>query len=191
MRKNIDLHNIVETAARKADEEGLEHVTLSSVAKELGIKSPSLYNHVDGLSGLRKQMALHALATLRERMMAAAFNKTGKDAIISVSKAYVKYATEHPGLYEAFIMTPDDEDEEVKEQGDQLVGMMFRLLEPYDFSETEQVHIVRGIRSINHGFAVLEAKQGFKMNVNPGQSLEFVLRIFLAGLDAGSDGRFS
>jgi AcrR family transcriptional regulator len=42
---------VVEGAASLADEKGLEAVTLTALASELGIRTPSLYNHVDGLEG--------------------------------------------------------------------------------------------------------------------------------------------
>ena len=45
-RIGLTLPKIVETAAEIADTNGIQEVTLASVAQRLGIRSPSLYNHV-------------------------------------------------------------------------------------------------------------------------------------------------
>lgn len=47
-RIGLTLPKIVETAAEIADANGIQEVTLVSLAQRLGIRSPSLYNHVKG-----------------------------------------------------------------------------------------------------------------------------------------------
>lgn len=63
-RKSIDQSLIVHTAAEIADADGLSQVTLAAIAGRLGIKSPSLYNHVQGLTGLRTGLAHYGLIQL-------------------------------------------------------------------------------------------------------------------------------
>lgn len=46
--------------AELADEVGLENVTMSAVARRLGVKDASLYAHVRGLEDLRGRIALLA-----------------------------------------------------------------------------------------------------------------------------------
>ena len=53
-RAGVDRARVVEVAAKLADEVGLEALTLAQVAARLNVKLPSLYNHVDGLPGLRR-----------------------------------------------------------------------------------------------------------------------------------------
>ena len=60
-RAGLNLQSIVKAATVLADEHGLHEVTLTVLAKKLGIRSPSLYNHVNGLPGLRREMALTGL----------------------------------------------------------------------------------------------------------------------------------
>ena len=45
-RIGLTLQKIVETAAEIADANGIQEVTLASLAQTLGVRSPSLYNHV-------------------------------------------------------------------------------------------------------------------------------------------------
>ncbi len=51
----IDRARVVEVAAELADANGLDQLTLAQVAARLGVRLPSLYNHVDGLPGLRHE----------------------------------------------------------------------------------------------------------------------------------------
>ena len=51
-RANLSQAAVVDAAARLADRDGAAAVTVSSVAREVGVKPASLYEHVDGLSAL-------------------------------------------------------------------------------------------------------------------------------------------
>ena len=55
---------VVEAAAEIADRDGLDALSLATLASALGVRSPSLYAHVDGLAGLRRQLTLHASGLL-------------------------------------------------------------------------------------------------------------------------------
>lgn len=58
-RAGLDTRTLVLAAAELADERGMGEVTLASLAAKLGVRSPSLYNHVNGLAGLRTLLAVH------------------------------------------------------------------------------------------------------------------------------------
>ena len=47
-----DRKAIIETARALIERDGVEHLSLGSVASELGIKAPSLYRHVKGKGAL-------------------------------------------------------------------------------------------------------------------------------------------
>jgi hypothetical protein len=57
----LDLEAVIEAAAEIADQFGAQEVTLANLAKRLNIRPPSLYNHVDGLPGLRKELAIFSI----------------------------------------------------------------------------------------------------------------------------------
>ena len=55
-RRGLDRARVVAAAGDIADAEGLEAVTLARVAQQLGVRSPSLYNHVAGRDGLLRAL---------------------------------------------------------------------------------------------------------------------------------------
>lgn len=185
-RPGIDSGSLLSAAVAIADEQGAEEITISSVAQRLGIRPPSLYNHVSGLAELRSMVAVHALNRLNESIEKATEGTAGEEAVRAFADAYLRYAREHPGLYEMIQLAPGTEDRRMEEASQRLVASIVALLEPYSLSEEEAIHTVRGLRSLIHGFATLERQGGFGMPVDVQSSLTFNLQLFLCGLQRRS-----
>jgi AcrR family transcriptional regulator len=181
----LDLSFIIEAAGEIADQHGVQEVTLANLAKKLGIRPPSLYNHFDGLAGLRKKLAIYGVDKLYAAMADAAIGVSGTEAVLAVSQAYVDFARKHPGIYEATLLAPDPEDVEVQRAGARIVDLSVRVLKAYRLEGEQALHAVRGLRSILHGFSTLEQKGGFKMALDLNESLLIILKAFLAGMGQG------
>ncbi|MBT2654918.1 WHG domain-containing protein [Bacillus sp. ISL-18] len=182
----LEMSAILETAGEIADHQGMSEVTLANLAKNLGIRPPSLYNHFDGLPGLRKKLAIHSIDQLYEVMADAAKGAAGTEAVLAMSKAYVNFARKHPGMYDATLLAPNPEDEEVQQAGGKIVDLSVRVLQSYHLKGEQALHTVRGLRSILHGFAALEQKGGFKMNLDLDNSLKIIIQAFLKGMVSSS-----
>lgn len=66
-RVGMSLDMILRAAAGIADEKGLNEVTLAAVAKSLNVKPPSLYNFVNGLQGIKAELAVSGFTMLYEK----------------------------------------------------------------------------------------------------------------------------
>ena len=66
---------VVEAAARHVNTYGFAALTLAPIAAELGIKIPSLYNHVDGLDALQAALAGYGAQALFLRCQDAAIGR--------------------------------------------------------------------------------------------------------------------
>ena len=182
----IDRERVVAVAAELADEVGLDQLTLAQVAARLGVRLPSLYNHVEGLPGLRRELALRGLRQLLERLGGAAIGKSGDAAMLAVGLAYRRFVLEHPGVYAATVRAPAPDDREVQQVSAAIVGVVLAVLEPYGLDEDAAIHAVRGLRSIAHGFATLELAGGFGIPLARDESYLRLLRAYVAGLRAGA-----
>lgn len=182
-RIGLDLQTIIQKAAMLADENGLESVTLASLSQELGVRSPSLYNHVEGLSGLKEKLALHGLKSLHDKLLRAAAGRSGDDAVFAIGLAYISFAREHPGLYEATLPAQHTENEELLKISEELIQLIIQVMHhAYEMKQEDTIHLVRGFRSFMHGFATLERSGGFGLPVNLDESIQFVLRTYLTGI---------
>jgi AcrR family transcriptional regulator len=176
---------VVEAAASLADEKGLEGVTLTALASELGIRTPSLFNHVAGLKGLRRELALLGVRKLGQRLSRAAAGKAADEGIYGLAQAYRTFVKERPGLYAATVRSyrlshPDDP--ELAQAEGQAFEPVLAVLASYGLSGEEAVHAARGLRSVAHGFATLEVAGGFGIALDPEESFVRLLEAFAAGL---------
>ncbi|MDR9852378.1 WHG domain-containing protein [Paenibacillus sp. VCA1] len=186
-KMGLDRHTLLVAAAELADESGLDSLTLAALAQKLKVRSPSLYNHVNGLPDLRAALTVYCIRLLVETTRDAVIGKTGDEAVQNLCKAYLGFARSRPGLYEAFykVNTQHEELESVKQE---LLNLFLRIMEPYGLGEKETLHAIRGLRSLLHGFASLEQHGGFQMDLQVDESVAYVLQAFLRGLRADRGG---
>lgn len=182
-RSGLDTTRVVAEAARIADADGLAEVTLARVAQSLGVRAPSLYNHVDGLPGMLRLLTLLSLGELTDAMRDAAVGRSGADALRSVALAYRAYAQEHPGRYAATIRAPSPDDEELAAAAWRAVEVIVAVLGAWGFTGDEVLQRVRVVRSALHGFISIEAEGGFGLALSLDESFELVLATLVAGLE--------
>jgi len=181
-RVGLDQATVVEAAARLVDEEGIDQLTLGRLAERLGVRTPSLYNHVAGLPGLKRDLAVSCLRDLLERLMRATIGKSGAEAIVALTDAYRAYARETPGRYALTLQAPGPGDPELQAIAQQIVDVLRAVLAPYRLSEEEAIHAIRSLRSMVHGFSSLEAVGAFGMPVDLDASFHWLITLFITGL---------
>ena len=76
-RAGLTTEGVVDAASAIADAEGLKAVTLARLAEALGIRSPSLYKHVDSLDAIRRALAVRGI---RERTPASSARRSASRA---------------------------------------------------------------------------------------------------------------
>ncbi len=181
-RVGLDQATVVEAAAKLVDEEGLDQLSLGRLAERLGVRTPSLYNHVAGLPGLKHDLALYCLRELLDRLLRATIGKSRAEAIFALANAYRAYAREAPGRYALTLRAPDPGDQALQAIAQQLVDVLRAVLAPYRLSEEDNIHAIRSLRSIVHGFISLEVTGGFAMPVDLDASFHWLIDLYIAGL---------
>src|SRR5512139_874995 len=189
-RAGLDKDTVVETAAVILNEEGSEALTLNRLAQELGVKTPSLYNHIDGLPGLYRELAILNARTLSERFTQAAIGQSGPAALMAVARAYRAYIKESPGVYLASLRssgTQQPVDAELSAAEEKSLQVTVAVVASFGLTGEDALHAVRGLRSLVHGFAMLEIAGGFGLPLNLDESFDRLLQMFVRTLQ-GSGG---
>lgn len=182
-RPGLDEAAVLRAAAELVDAEGLEALSLARLAEKLGVRTPSLYNHVAGLEGVRRGLAVRGVRELTARIARAAVGKSGEEALFAVADAYRAFAKEHPGLYAAGLLRAAGPDEpELVAASDELLEIVGAVLSPYALQGDSLVHALRGFRSLAHGFVSLELTGGFGIPVDLDASYQYLVRLLLCGL---------
>ncbi|WP_051271436.1 TetR/AcrR family transcriptional regulator [Shimazuella kribbensis] len=181
-RVGLDKTKIIQAAIAIANEHGIEQVSIASLAKNLGVRPPSLYNHFKSLMEIRTQIAREGMQRLEETLLRSVAGKSGEDALLHFSKQYLLFANDHPGLYEATIQPMNTPDKVVKETSKNMIDLLIQLLATFSLEEENALHLVRGLRSIVHGFASLQRADGFQMNFKVEESLLYTIQILCKGI---------
>lgn len=181
-RAGLDKQSVLLAAAELADQTGVESVTMASLAKKLNVRSPSLYNHINGMQGLRKMLALHGIDQLNKRMLLAVAGRSRDEAVQALARAYLGFVREHPGLYDALFMASEIRDEEMRAKEYEVAELVVRVLQGYSLQEDKALHYVRVFRSLVHGFASLEQRGGFGLSLDTDDSFQLAVQTLLAGI---------
>jgi len=181
-RAGLNTAAVVAAAAEIADAEGLDRLTLARVAATAGVRTPSLYNHVESLDDVRRRVALLALRDLADALRDAAVGRAGDDALAAMADAYRAYARRHPGRYAATQRAPAEGDEEMRTAAAGAVDVVLAILRGYGLEGDDAIHAARAVRSALHGFVTLETGGGFGIPVDLDESYARMVRALARGL---------
>lgn len=172
----------MEAATGLVDERGPQGLTLAELAKRLGVRSPSLYNHVDGLEGLLRELRLRALRDAQEALVRATIGRSGQEALHALCRAYRAFALEHPGLYALTVRSTEEPDAEVQRAGAAVVEVALAVLRGYGLEGAQAIHATRLLRATLHGFATLESAGGFGLELPVDESFELAVTLLHGAL---------
>jgi AcrR family transcriptional regulator len=185
-RRGLDTTRVVDEAARIADDAGLEAVTLAQIASELGVRAPSLYNHVDGHAALIRLLSLRGLELLTDAIRDAAVGRSGETALRAVAHAFRTFVVQHPGIYVTTVRAPVPGDEQMLAAAAKPVELMVTVVGAWGLEGDDAMHQVRIIRSALHGFSTIEAAGGFGLPLDLDDSFERLIATLLAGLQVAA-----
>ncbi len=172
-KARIDKAAVVEAAVQLVNAEGPAALSLSRLADELGVQTPSLYNHINGLPGLQRELAVLNARLLADRLGKAAIGKAGMDALVAMAQAYRGYIKEFPGLYMSTLRssgTQEEVDKALEQEEKHTLEVGLAVVGSFGLKGKDAVHALRGFRSVVHGFATLEIAGGFGIPLDCDES---------------------
>jgi AcrR family transcriptional regulator len=159
-RAPLDTRAIIAAAADLADDEGFEAVTVSAVARRVGVKPASVYSHVAGLAALRRGVHELALDELADRVGEAVAGRTTRDALGGLADAHRDFADEKPGRWSA-LQQPASEETARSAGAMRVSGLLVGTLRGYQLPDSALVHASRLVGATINGYLALEAGGGF------------------------------
>ncbi len=184
-RTRLDKSAVVQAAVELVNAEGLGALTLSRLAEYLGIQTPSLYNHVDGMPGLQRDLALLNAKLLADRLGEAAIGKSGPELFMQVAQAYRAYVKEYSGLYLSMLRSSgnlSEQDVDLQREEERSIKIGVAVMSSLGLQGKDAVHGVRMFRSVIHGFATLEVAGGFGLPLDCDESFRRLITTLAAGL---------
>jgi AcrR family transcriptional regulator len=159
-RAGLSAEVITRAAAELADRDGVAGVTLAAVARQFGVRPPSMYAHVSGERDLKQRLAMLALAELAEQVSEAIAGRSGREAIDALGRAHRAYAAAHPGRHAATTIALDD-DLARASAAPRHAELSRAALRSYSLSKADETHAVRLLGATVRGWTDLELAGGF------------------------------
>ncbi|WP_420643518.1 TetR/AcrR family transcriptional regulator [Candidatus Leptofilum sp.] len=183
MARDLTKEKVVQKAVELANQLGDVHqLKLKDLAAALNIKVPSLYNHIEGTDGLVYALRVHALLVLDEQLRDAMAGKIGSEALWAAAQCYRTFAHANPGIYQ-LVIPAGAADSEIERLGWNTISLMLLVLGSFGLEGEEALHVVRGFRSLLHGFVSLELAGGFGLDLDLDESFYRFFKAYLDGLN--------
>lgn len=148
---------IINAALTFLDREGWDALTINALAAQLGTKGPSLYNHVDSLDDLRRNVRKRVIGDIIAMLGTAAQGRTRDDAVLVMAGAYRSYAHHHPGRYSAFTRMPlGGDDPEYTAVARAAAEPVIAVLASYGLDGEDAFYAALEFWAALHGFVMLE-----------------------------------
>lgn len=183
-RAGLNLAAVIAAGAALADEVGFAGLTMGLLAERLGVRTPSLYKHVESLEAVQRGIGLQATRDIGAVLARAAVGRSGPDAVRAIADAYRQWVLDHPGCYAATVHAPGPEDEEYLAVADEAVQVLFDAIAGFTLTGDRAIDAVRALRTIIHGFVSLEIGGAFQVQRDPTASYRFLVDALVTGLQA-------
>jgi hypothetical protein len=125
------------------------------------------------------------MTELADAVRDATQGHSGKEALVAGAQAMRTYVLQHPGRYTAgnaaIVTGPDDP---LIPAVDRVLTSWTAMLRGYRLDPDQEIHALRMLRSILHGFSALEAMGSFQINTDVDDSFTWMLDFLDQGLKA-------
>ncbi len=174
-RAGLTPASVTEAGAALADEIGLDHLSMRLLAERLGVKTPSLYKHVTNLADLTHRIAVQAMTEVSDATRDATQGRAGSEALTAAAQAMRTYVKSHPGRYAAAnAARPTGPDDPLAPAVNRLLASLSAALRGYRLDPSQEIHALRMLRSMMHGFATLEVAGGFQLDTDVDESFTWM-----------------
>jgi AcrR family transcriptional regulator len=186
-RAGLSPASVTEAGAMLADEVGFAQLSMGLLAERLGVKTPALYNHVTSQADLAHRIAIQAMTEVADAIRDATQGRASRDALVAGAQAMRMYVLEHPGRYAAGnAARPTGSDDPLMAASGRVIASWAAMLRGYRLDPDQEIHALRMLRSMLHGFATLEAAGGFQIDASVDDSFTWMINFVDHGLQAAT-----
>ena len=179
--KTLTLQDVLAAGHQVVERDGPLGLTLTSVARVLDIKPPSLCHHVATNDALRWSVVEHSWSLLAQRLDALQVADP-RQRLQAIATATRGFALEHPHSFELMVQTrlPHARVAGTPIESQLLVPLLASLRE-LELPKARRVHAARAFRSALTGFLLLEIAGQFQLEASADQSFAYLVRVLIAG----------
>ncbi|WP_062516390.1 TetR/AcrR family transcriptional regulator [Demequina gelatinilytica] len=159
-RAHLTAAAVIHEAMLLADRESYDAVTVSAVARSLGVRPASLYAHVRDRDALLAGVHQSALGELGSRLATELAGRSGRDALAALADTHRRFATEHPGAWTA-LQRPSSEATARSSEAALVAALISGVVRGYPLPASAVVDAVRLVSATITGFVALTDAKAF------------------------------
>lgn len=181
--KGLNKEALIEVSKELIEEKGMAAFSMRALAERLGVKTASLYAHIESMDALFTEVGLSALNDQRSAQLAAIEGKDGDATVFALAESYRAFAKAHAALYQLIMQMPMGKDEMLRTAAAMTAEPSMRVLQSYPIGEERKMHWQRVLRGVMHGFVSQEASGYFShYPVDLEESYRLAIRCVIDGL---------
>jgi AcrR family transcriptional regulator len=178
----INREIIVHTARELVEAEGPDQLSLHRLARELGVKTPSLYRYVENKAALLR--AINEETTRRLfAAIDAALTGAGDDPhaqMLAIARGYRAFAVAHPAVYMLAFSTVEEEARPEAAAQEEAVLPIQAIMARIS-GEADSLAALRGALALIHGYVALEINRQLRRGGDLEADFHTALRAYLDG----------
>lgn len=174
--KGLTMEVIVAAATELVEEKGYNNFSVRELAQKLHVKAASLYNHLNSIDDVNKEIGLKAVSHMNEYLEQSAEGKEKDEALRALAYAFRSYVKNNYQMYRAIMEMPALNRDGSLEIGRESVKSIRRVVAEYGISREDAIKFSRSFRSALHGYASYEMAGYFTAtNVTGDESFDFLV----------------
>lgn len=181
---SLTRQDVIAAAIDCLDQEGESALGVNRVARELGIKPPAIYKHLEGNTGLRRAVALAIWRNYLTQCRQQTTGITEPQELFRLSaRATRNFARSHPARYSIMMhyqMRPTDPEEAEIIQGS--LHLFQEFLQLYELSDEALIDVMRMVNAATYGFIMREQSELMTLDRSADISYEVMLDALLVAI---------
>ncbi len=177
--------DVINAAIACLDKDGESALGVNRVARELGIKPPAIYKHLDGNSGLRRAVALEIWRNYLTDCQSQTTGITEPHTLLRIgAQATRSFAKRYPARYHVMMlyqMRPTDPEEAEIIQN--ALHFFQQSLQAYELSRGALIDVMRMVNAAIYGFIAREQRELMTLNRSTDQSYEVMLDALIVAIE--------
>ena len=182
--KSLTPQDVIDAAIACLDKDGESALGVNRVARELGIKPPAIYKHLDGNAALRRAVAL----AIWQQFLALCRQQTAglsePNALLRAGgRATRDFARSHPARYRVMIQFQlQPTDPETAPLIQETLDFFKRVLQSYNLTETKLIDAMRLVNAAIYGFIAVEQAGLMTLERSTDASYEVMLDALIVAI---------
>jgi len=183
-RVGLRRSDVVEAACAVADELGFDAVTMSEVARRLGVKAQTIHAHMGSLDDLRRAVQLQGATMLRDQLHQRLLGLTGGEALVALVTTVDEFDLEHPGLSLVSSAPIPGEDQDLELILEDIHTMPRRFMAGRGLRDGDVTHYSRLVWVLLYGFLRMRRFGSFRSPPSTSTTLRRGIEAIIRDLEA-------